>query len=203
MSPRPYRQKRRAEAQLETRKRILDATVELHADQGALGTSYAQIADMAGVSTQTVYNHFPDLGELVGGCTAHVAAQAPELDAGCFEAADDAAERLERLAAAVYRQLEFMAPWLRLGLGESEHIPELAAVFEREQKTLRSLLRQAVASEYRATPEFLDAALALLSYPSWKILTNSRSRAKAATLAARCLVALLPELAQPHQGDKI
>lgn len=202
MSPRPYRQKRRARAQLETRNRILDATVELHARQGALGTSYAQIAEEAGVSTQTVYNHFPNLGELVGGCTSHVAARAPELDARCFEAGENAAERLELLAAAVYRQLEFMAPWLRLGLGESEHIPELAAILKREQGALKSLLRQAIKGEYRATPDFLDAALALLSYPTWKTMTNTRSVPRAAALAAGCLLALLPELAKPQSGGK-
>lgn len=202
MSPRPYRQKRRAKAQEETRTKILDATVALHAEHGALGTSYAQIAEKADVSAQTVYNHFPDIGQLVGGCTAHVAAQAPGLDEGEFDTAQSAAERLEILAAAVFRQVEFMAPWLRLGVGDAERIPELAEIFESDRKALKALIRRAVEDEYRATPDFLDAALAVLSYPAWKTLTRNRSAQRAAALAARCLVALLPTLAEHHSGEK-
>jgi AcrR family transcriptional regulator len=193
---RRYTKLRRAELEAQTREQILCATAQLHADHGPLGTSYAMIADKAGVSPQTVYNHFPNLGELINGCTTHVISQAPVVDAACFESATSPTERLRLLAKAAYRQLTFMAPWMRLGWGDAEVIPELREVFTRGQSELRRLLEQAVSPDYLATLEFTDAALLLLDYPAWKMFTHGRSSTKAAELAGECLVALLPSLCQ-------
>lgn len=184
------------------RERIVRTTVDLHARHGAAGTSYAMIAEKAGVSPQTVYNHFPDLGQLVEGCTGHVMQRAPSVDARCFESAPTAAERLRRLAEAAFAQLEFMAPWLRLGWGDAESIPELRRILERGRDDLRRLLAQAVAPDYRASPEFLDAALVLLDYPAWKAMARRRSRARAAALAGDCLVALLTLLSRTSTKDR-
>lgn len=205
-TPRParraYTKNRRAEAEAAMRERILRATVELHAERGATGTSYAMIADRAGVSPQTVYNHFPSLGPLIRGCTGHVAARAPAVDARAFAGIATAEQRLRTLAAAVFAQLEFMAPWLRLGWGEAEAIPELRAIFDAGQAQLRDLVTQAVAPDYRASPEFLDAALLLLDYPAWKSLRRRRSQSRAAALAGECLVALLAPLCQALSEDR-
>ena len=59
---------RRKRAREETRRRILDATIELHTEKGILGTSWKSIAERADVAVGTVYNHFPDLDELVLAC---------------------------------------------------------------------------------------------------------------------------------------
>lgn len=199
--PRRYNKVRRAEMEARTKERIIEAAAELHARHGPLGTSHAMIADKAGVSPQTVYNHFPNLGALVGGCTSHVLSQAPVVDAACFESAVSASGRIRRLAEAAYRQLAYLAPWLRLGWGEAETIPELRAVLASGRSSLRDLVVQAVSPEYRATPEFLDAALLLLDYPAWRSFTQARSRARAARLAGECLAALLPTLAQAKHKD--
>lgn len=183
-----------------TRQRILDAAARLHAEHGALGTSYAMIADEAGVSTQTVYNHFPDLGRLVTGCTGHVQAQAPAVDHTAFAAAERPEERLTRLVAAVYRQLEFLSPWLRLGHGDAEVIPELARVFADREAELRSLIDSALGDACTATPEFMDVALVLLDYPAWQTFTRRRPTAQAARLAADCLIRLLPHLTERKTG---
>lgn len=196
MNRRPYTKLRRAETEATTRERIVRAAVDLHAKHGATGTSYAMIAEKAGVSPQTVYNHFPELGVLIEGCTGHVQRRAPAVDAACFADGRTAAQRLRKLAAAVYAQLEYLAPWMRLGWGEAERVPELRAVFDRGEAALRELLTQAAAPDYRATPAFLDAALLLLDYPAWKRLTERRSRVRAAALAGDGLVALLETLCQ-------
>ncbi len=182
----------------ETQQRIMRATVALHAKHGALGTSYAMIAEKAGVSPQTVYNHFPTIGRLIQGCTSHVLERAPAVDASCFGSARSPVERLQRLTRAVYAQLAFMAPWLRLGWGDAEVIPELRQVLAQGQAGVRELLVQAVAPEFRVTPEFLDSALVLLDYPAWKAFSQGRTEENAARLAAECLVALLPALL-PHR----
>ena len=59
MSQRPYRSIVRKDAQAETLRRIVTATVALHAEKGVLGTAHAEIAQRAGVSIPTVYKHFP------------------------------------------------------------------------------------------------------------------------------------------------
>jgi AcrR family transcriptional regulator len=196
---RTYTKSRRAEAETETRQRIVLAAVDLHARHGALGTSFAMIAERAGVSPQTVYNHFPHLGALIPNCTGHVMAQAPPVDVGCFADAAAAQERLRRLAVAVYRQTEFMAPWLRLGWGEAQSIPELREVFAQGQAHLRDLLRAAVGR--RVNDAFLDAALVLLDYPAWQSLTRQRTSARAAAIAGDALAALLDTLSPQTRKD--
>lgn len=202
MATRRYSKSRRAELEAETRERIMRATVALHAMHGALGTSYAMIAQAAGVSPQTVYNHYADIGQLVRGCTHHVLERAPPVGPGSFATGRTPAERLRMLADAACRQVAYMAPWLRLGWGDAEVIPELREVLAHGQTGLRQLLKQSISPEYKATPEFLDAALVLLDYPAWKSFSQGRSPARAAALMADCLVALLPTLSRRRTREK-
>ncbi len=57
---RTYTLKQRAERQAQTRRRITEATVELHRTVGPARTTISEIAKRAGVQRLTVYNHFPD-----------------------------------------------------------------------------------------------------------------------------------------------
>ena len=72
MPKRTYSMHRRVALEVETRERIVKATVALHAQHGALATTYAMIAKRAQVAPQTVYNHFPKEDALLGACTGHV-----------------------------------------------------------------------------------------------------------------------------------
>src|SRR3712207_8561349 len=67
---RKYDMKKRAELQRETRRRIVDATVELHRIQGPAHTTIKEIAQRAGVNRLTVYNHFPDIADLLRACSS-------------------------------------------------------------------------------------------------------------------------------------
>lgn len=193
---RRYTKGRRAEIEAATRERIVRAAAELHPRHGTLGASYAMIAARAGVSPQSVYNHFPTVGDLVGGCTGHVMAQAPPVDARCFGQATSVPARLRRLATAAYAQQGFLAPWMRLGWGDAERIPELREIFQGGQAQLRELLREAAGASANAA--FLDAALVLLDYPAWKSLVAGRTAEQAAALAGDCLVALHQSLCSPR-----
>ena len=57
---RTYTLKRRAEQQAETRKRIVEAAVELHGSIGPAATTISMVAERAGVQRHTFYAHFPD-----------------------------------------------------------------------------------------------------------------------------------------------
>ena len=68
---RKYQLKRRAERHEETRRRIIEATAELHRTIGPAQTSISAIAKRAGVERPTVYRHFPTTETLFAACTAH------------------------------------------------------------------------------------------------------------------------------------
>jgi AcrR family transcriptional regulator len=65
LSPRRYRSSLRSEQTAAGRRRILDAAGALFSDRGYLGTTIAQIAAAAGVSTQSVYNMAGGKAELL------------------------------------------------------------------------------------------------------------------------------------------
>jgi AcrR family transcriptional regulator len=197
MPKRPYSMQRRAALEADTRERIVRATVDLHAKHGGLRTSYAMIAKRAQVSPQTVYNHFPELSALFTACTGHVADRAPPLGVESFRSGRSPADRLKRLAQAVFARHAFFTPWLRWH--EASLIPELAAITARRNALLRELIAAAVAPDLEPTAEFVDAAFVLLDYPAWQELTRTRSTPEAARIAGDCLADLLPRLTQPRK----
>jgi len=193
---------RRSAAEAETRERIVRATVALHARHGAIGTSYAMVAKRAQVAPQTVYNHFPELGALLGACTGHVLDRAPAIGEQTFRAGRSAAVRLRLLAQAVYEHHDFLAPWMRVGWHEAALIPELRAALAQRDVDLRQLIAAAVGPEGEATAAFVDAAFVLLDYPAWQQLTRKRSSAEAARLAGDCLADLLIGRARAQPGKE-
>jgi AcrR family transcriptional regulator len=68
---RKYELKARAEKQADTRRRITDATVQLHQEVGPARTTVAEVARRAGVTRLTVYNNFPEERELFAACQGH------------------------------------------------------------------------------------------------------------------------------------
>jgi AcrR family transcriptional regulator len=195
MPKRTYSMQRRVALEAETRERIVRATVQLHAQHGALATTYAMIAKRAQVAPQTVYNHFPNDEALIGACTGHVHGRAPPLDVEAIRTGGSPAERLKLLAQAVYARHEFMAPWLRWR--EAALIPALGAIAAAGSERLRDAIAAALAPDHEPTPDFVDAAFVLLDYPAWQALTRSRSSPEAARVAGECLVDLLPRLDPP------
>jgi len=63
--PRKYHQEKRSATAEETRQRIVDATVALHAEKGIVATSVKDIAARADVGVGTVYHHFPTYDDVV------------------------------------------------------------------------------------------------------------------------------------------
>ena len=68
---RKYELKKRAERLADTRRRITEATVELHRTVGPAATQINEVARRSGVQRMTVYNHFPDDTALLAACSAH------------------------------------------------------------------------------------------------------------------------------------
>src|SRR6185437_13821280 len=108
---RPYRMKRRAELEAQTRLRITQSAVALHGTLGPARTSISAIAEHAGVRRSTVYRHFPDEAALFAACSSHWLAANPPPDLSRWQAVEDPDERLltalEELYAH-YRRTERM-----------------------------------------------------------------------------------------------
>src|ERR687883_457977 len=99
---RPYRKRRRAELEERTRRRITEATVELHREVGPARTTISAVAERAGVQRLTVYRHFPDERSLLGACSAHWREGHPAPDPSPWPAIADPDERLRTALAAFY-----------------------------------------------------------------------------------------------------
>ena len=99
---RPYRMKRRAELEEETRRRITESAVALHEELGPAQTSISAIADRAGVRRSTVYRHFPDEEALFAACSSHWAAANPPPDPRSWSSIEDPAERTRTALRDVY-----------------------------------------------------------------------------------------------------
>src|SRR5262245_39644729 len=102
MSPRPYAMSKRAKSSGETRRRIVEATYALHAEQGIAETTMKQIAERADVGLGTVYHHFPTYDDAVRACGVHTLALAASPDAKIFAGAKSLDERVVRLADALF-----------------------------------------------------------------------------------------------------
>jgi AcrR family transcriptional regulator len=100
--PRPYRMTRRAESQLETRRRIAESAVALHGTLGPSRTSISAVAQHAGVRRSTLYRHFADEAALFDACTAHWAAANPLPDLAAWSMIDDPDERLATALGELY-----------------------------------------------------------------------------------------------------
>jgi len=99
---RTYTLKRRAEQQAETRKRIVEAAVELHSSVGPALTTISMVAERAGVQRHTFYAHFPDERSLHLACSGLVEDRDPLPDAAQWRAIGDRDERLRTGLRAIY-----------------------------------------------------------------------------------------------------
>ncbi len=108
---RPYRKKKRAELEADTRRRITESAVELHGTVGPSRTSMSSVAELAGVPRSTLYRHFPDETALFDACSSHWTAANPPPDITAWAATADPDERLRNALKEMYaywRQTERM-----------------------------------------------------------------------------------------------
>lgn len=175
MSPRQYKMGARAEAVGKTRAAIVAAARELHAERGLAATSWDDIAERAGVSTATVYRHFPSSAELVPACAQTVfdliQPLTPEQAAGVFAAVDRAADRFEHIARSSAHCYQAGADWLHAAHRERDFLPELETAMGVIEDSLRQLVTTAAG---RRLPKADQAVLFVLcDFPLWWSLSSS------------------------------
>ena len=100
--PRTYTLKRRAAQQAETRRRIVQAAIDLHGSVGPALTTISMVAARAGVQRHTLYAHFPDERSLSLACSGLTLERDPLPDAAPWRAIADRRERLRVGLGALY-----------------------------------------------------------------------------------------------------
>jgi AcrR family transcriptional regulator len=120
---RPYQMRRRAEAQLETRRRITESAVELHGTLGPAATTMSAVAAHAGVRRSTLYRHFPDEAALFDACSAHWGAANPPPDLGGWIAIESPEARLSAALEELYAFYERVAPMLENLFRDEQAVP--------------------------------------------------------------------------------
>jgi AcrR family transcriptional regulator len=170
VTPRKYTMDKRRAAVEATRRRILEATLALHAEKGIFGTSWQDIAQRADVSVGTVYKHFPSLDELVPACgeLMYAITRPPSLEdaSQIFAEANSLEERLERLVFELFGFYERGAPYIETDFQE-RRLPAVAEWEAYMRATIAGLVREALVS---AEPDerLVQAVSALLDFSTFK-----------------------------------
>lgn len=115
---------KRAEDVERTRRRIVEAAVQLHGTAGPAATSIAAIAERAGVTRLTVYRHFPDDAALFAACSSHWLAQQNPPQPRNWAAITDDGERLRAGLADLYRFYRDAEQMLTLVFRDAHAVPE-------------------------------------------------------------------------------
>jgi AcrR family transcriptional regulator len=103
---RPYRKRRRAQLEAETRLRITEAAIDLHGSVGPARTTISAVAARAGVQWATVYRHFPDEDALFDACSSHWMAHHLLPDPAAWAKIEDPRERLRVALRELYEWYE-------------------------------------------------------------------------------------------------
>ncbi len=184
---RPYTLKRRADRQAETRRRIVDAAVELHGTVGPARTTASMVASKAGVQRHTYYAHFPDERSLLLACSGAHAERDPPPDPAAWRAIEDRRARLRTGLAALYG-------WYARNAG-------LVACVLRDAETnplVREIVEMRIAPGLAASHEVLGEGLdddqrvllhVMMGFPAWRTLAQDcgLGPAKAVELAASAI----------------
>lgn len=127
---RRYRKKKRALQEEETRLRITEALVQLHRTVGPASTKITEVAELAGVSRMTVYNHFPTETDLFQACSSHWASQNPFPDPSAWKTVGDPLRRLTTGLGELYRWYRGNADMLENVLRDSSVVSAVEDVLQ-------------------------------------------------------------------------
>lgn len=186
---RPYRMKRRAELEEQTRTRITESTVALHEELGPARTSISAVAERAGVRRSTVYRHFPDEEALFAACSSHWRAANPPPDPRAWATIEDPAERLElalRELYAFYRRTEGMYTSLLRDEAVVPVVHRLLDDFYGYLRAIQDVLITGRALRGRAARRTRAAIGHALAFPTWRSLTHDQELSDADAVALMC-----------------
>jgi AcrR family transcriptional regulator len=194
--PRQYKMKRRAVRLEETRRRIVEAAIELHASGDS---SMSAIAVRAGVGRMTVYRHFPDERALAIACTSAYFSERPLPDAHAYVSIADPEHRLRRALSDLYLYYADNEPMLLSAETSVVAHPDLVEALEPQVAKLAEL-RDVLCTGWQEpdTPaRLLAAAVGLaVAFPTWRSLARDQglSTSEAVDLMLGLVRAAVPKV---------
>lgn len=168
--PRAYILKRRAEKQAETRRRIVEAAIELHGSIGPALTNFSMIAGRAGVQRHTLYAHFPDERSLFMACSGLHLDRHPMPDPEPWRAIAEPSERLRTGLSSIYGWYERNAGLLACVARDAEVHALTREISELRVGPHMRFYRQVLGDTISATRRpMLDV---MLSFFTWRTLVR-------------------------------
>ena len=176
---RKYGMKKRAELQRETRRRIVEATVELHRTLGPAHTTVKEIAQRAGINRLTVYNNFPDIADLLRACSKRWTEQNPAPDPTPWTKIRDPQERLRTALTELYGYYARTEPMRANVLRDAETMPALASLLEgtvvRYLRSVRDLLAEGWEVRDEGRRRLLAMLALAIDFQTWRSLERGSS----------------------------
>ena len=187
---RKYELRKRAESQAETRRRIVEAAIQLHQTKGPARTTLSDVASLAGVQRATLYSHFPSLQELGLACSGLYTERNPPPDPSAWLSVEGE-ERLQLGLTELYSFYERNQAMIGCVLADAEHDPFTRELFELRVGERMGAIRSALAAALAGSGKKALAALDLaLNFGTWRQLAQSGlSTSAAADVMVRALLA--------------
>jgi AcrR family transcriptional regulator len=184
---RKYELRERARRQADTRRRITEATIELHRTVGPSATRISEVARRAGVQRMTVYNNFPDEPTLLRACSAHWRALHPAPEIAEWTKAAEPGARLRLALRSLYAWYRETEPMTANVLRDAELMPELRLIIENGLGAYLEQVRASLVEPFRARGKrrgrIEAAAAAATDFHFWRKL-SALGDADAAQLGA-------------------
>lgn len=167
---RPYQLKKRAEGAAETRRRIVEATLALHAERGVAAVGVRDIADKADVGIGTVYHHFPTYDDVIRGCAQRVEELTQPPTAAIFDGIDGVRARLQVLVRELFAYYG-RYHWFGRTRCDRDRIPLVGLIVSRREQAIEELVRVALMSDDALT---LQTVVALADFGVYSSLVRRK-----------------------------
>jgi AcrR family transcriptional regulator len=174
---RKYEMKRRAERMRQTRRRIIEAAIELHQSVGPARTTVSAVAEKAGVQRHTYYAHFPETKDLYQACTAHYLERNPLPDPSRWEEISGPEERLRVALNEVYAYYQGNEAMLTNVVRDMPFDPVLQennVLLFHHWETMRDTIADAFEASGERREALLGAIALALELQTWRTVVGQQ-----------------------------
>lgn len=151
--------------------------MELHGSVGPAKTTVTDVAELAGVSRMTVYNHFPTDVDLFIACSTHWAQENPFPDASGWEDIEDPTERLAQALVDLYGWYALKQGMVSNVLRDAPIVPSLTDLVGAWWDSYMDAVLDVLSPGWSVDPD-TEGALrvtlrVVIDFHTWKILSAS------------------------------